>query len=381
MCRGLIMDLKKPFLRIFLALGVVTIAAALLFLPGCRFPDTQSAENDPPSSGKIVFQWVKGYSSSGLTRDLILMDGNGQNIHYIGAFTGSPAFSPAGNRIAIGCPAEQLPDQDFAAIGTEICILDIEMSLDDVLEFPEETDDPPYEIAARLSLPEQCWGQYAGRWHSSFNKGVVSISWSPQADRLAVVCGDLNTSKVCILSMSGETRCWDQTAAENVYRAVWSPVDENTLLTSGGQTLSSDIFLVNPDGSNKRFLTAGWSPEWSPDGNKIAYIEKKPETDENSPLYNIAVINSDGSGHEWLYQPDPAVQEMLIYFDYNRYLDYINAANVLAWSPDAKYLVLSGVQFHKGMRLYRLDIETGEIVILVNASVFENWVSEPDWGP
>ena len=371
--------LAKLLFKTILGLCLVMIAL-IPIISGCTFSNLQSSKSDSTPSGKIIFQWVKDYTSSGLIRELILMDGNGQNIHHIGIFTGSPAFSPDGNRIAIGCPTEQLSDQNSAAISTEICILEIEMSLDDVLEFPEETNDPPYEVTDRLSLPEQCWGQNDS-WGYNLNKGILSITWSPQADRLAIVCEDITTSDVCILSMSGEARCWGQAAAEGIYRVSWSPTDENILLTSGGQPRSSDIFLISPDGTNKRFLTTGWSPEWSPNGSKIAYIEKQQETDENSPLFNIAVINSDGSGHEWLYQPDPQEQETVIYFDYNRSFSFINAVNVLAWSPDAKHLVFSGVQYHKGMRLYRLDMETGEIVILVYESVFENWVAEPDWGP
>src|SRR5919205_557990 len=34
----------------------------------------------------------------------------------------------------------------------------------------------------------------------------------------------------------------------------------------------SDVWIMNADGSRQRFLVKGSSPEWSPDGRRIAYV-------------------------------------------------------------------------------------------------------------
>src|SRR5207237_5554717 len=51
----------------------------------------------------------------------------------------------------------------------------------------------------------------------------------------------------------------------------WSP--------DGGQLVFTDVqgnalanFIVNADGSSRRFLTNGYNPAWSPDGSKILFI-------------------------------------------------------------------------------------------------------------
>ena len=314
------------------------------------------------------------------------MDGNGQNVQYIGDFSGSPVISPDGKRIAVGCASDyHLGERDFRI--PEICLLDIEIGAEDTLKILGEDysedfmmdffEDVPQSFP-RLFLPEQCLEYFVS--NTPGDEGVVSMTWSPEADTLAVVCRDDMGSEVCILPIEGEARCWDQAAAEDVIRTDWSPVDENILVISGGWPEDSEIFITDPEGTNKRFLTAGFSPVWSPDGRKIAYAEKIPESEEDAPLYGIAVIKPDGSAHEWLYRPDPDKPETWIYLDQNGSEGQIEA-NRLAWSPDGRYLVFTGLCYGaEGSRLFRLDIKTGEIIILLAPAIFENWVSEVDWG-
>ena len=58
---------------------------------------------------------------------------------------------------------------------------------------------------------------------------------------------------------------------------------------------SGALYLINPDGSGKTFLTGGNFPSWSPDGTKIAFIADAPD-----PLFYLFVINADGTGRRQL---------------------------------------------------------------------------------
>ena len=65
---------------------------------------------------------------------------------------------------------------------------------------------------------------------------------------------------------------------------------------SGDTDLS--IYLMDLGGRNEIFLAYGMSPSWSPDSQKIAFIEKE----WRDPNIKVNIINADGTGLETIYE-------------------------------------------------------------------------------
>ena len=107
-----------------------------------------------------------------------------------------------------------------------------------------------YSDIARISLPEQC--QQYKEWNGELYEGLHSIDWSPKVDKLILVCGDRQNSEVCIINLNGDNHCWNDDQKQAVFRAVWSPVDENIVLVSGWQYSYSEIYLQQLMGNHSK---------------------------------------------------------------------------------------------------------------------------------
>src|SRR5215210_5952881 len=121
-----------------------------------------------------------------------------------------------------------------------------------------------------------------------------------------------------------EKRCLVDTAGPDAAPA-WSP-DGRSLAFQGGTAEQEDIYTVRADGTGLRQLTdtPEWeaSPVWSPDGRRIAYSRSRMPDD---PPWTIRVMSTDGShdapilssGHEVVW------------------------AEMRDWSPDARTLLIA----------------------------------------
>jgi Tol biopolymer transport system component len=147
------------------------------------------------------------------------------------------------------------------------------------------------------------------------------VAWSPQGDRLAIVEGGgrqtwVNKQIVVMQPDGSERRVLSDAGRADLFPA-WSPDGQRIAFTSGEgnrfenvnenypQILGTRrIWVVNPDGSEKRQLTgdpayADQFPQWSADGFQIMFVRQQAEAiglGEEEPVpAEIWLMKADGS--------------------------------------------------------------------------------------
>ena len=268
----------------------------------------------------------------------------------------SPKWSPDGQRIATLCD-----------IG-EVCIFDPGPSLADCGNSTSPGGCRPV-IEMRFGV---CQGL---RCYTN------NLSWSPDRTRLAVTYEYYPTGNrteggygICILSLL-KGGCSTIFTDEAELWVDWSHIEDRLAVSN----MKGEIFLIDPDGSNRVGLAYGINPAWSPDGKKIAYL--KPSEDENKEVFGIASISVKGGEIEWLYTP--AARDR--HYRPPQTLGIGCDVRGLSWSPDGKYIVFQAGTAANMFNCYimRLDLQTREIGFLTDpAGNRDNYLfSDPDWGP
>ncbi len=352
---------KSTFILILFALLLVIQSAFLVWMA------QKSLKTPQVPSGRIVFRDnspdfrsdpdVEPYLDPDVD-PYYLINSDGSGLLFLGGFRGSPAWSPNGELIAINCQYEK----------DMLCLVNIK-DLPDINGYWNEDVYLEYHarrIVQRLTLPEPCIQLNAG-------DPIISLDWSPDGSQLVMVCFDHNKSvenpsetfisSVCLLALDGTYHCWDEDDARNVKRVEWSPGGDTFLVSD----LEKGIALVSLDGAEWQILAAGpdfSSAIWSPDGDQIAYV--------NDALSgSIIVANPDGSDQL-------TIETGLTPYRCNE-LDPGSCR--LTWSPDGRYLAYPTSTGGYVFPIVRLDLQTGEYLILAIANPFGRFLTEPDWEP
>ena len=135
---------------------------------------------------------------------------------------------------------------------------------------------------------------------------------------------------------------------------------------------SSDIYVINSDGTNliklANNITPKFAPAWSPDGKKIAFASI---TDDSAGLY---IMNADGSNPIKLLDTKEVNNQDVSVWRFNTDCCH------MAWSPDGKVIVFSAAH-HSYNGCCRSQ---GEIYLVdINGKVIENPTGNdfPIWSP
>lgn len=155
-------------------------------------------------------------------------------------------------------------------------------------------------------------------------------SWSPDGKSIAFVSGfedennygkdGVGSCALYVSNLDGQTprRLTDVEGKVDPAGPSWSP--QGTEIAYSGKVGKARycITIARSDGSDKRTLTPGENPQWSPDGKRILF-RAKDAASPGSPL-ELFVINVDGSGRKKLTENAGYVQ-------------------LMKWSPDGKKIL------------------------------------------
>ena len=187
---------------------------------------------------------------------IFVMDSDGQNPISLtdGVNDRNPAWSPDGQKIAF----DGFGDEEFDGVGwnIEIYVMD-----SDGKNLKRLTDSP---------------------------RSNLNPSWSPDSQRIAFVSTRHRSTEIYVMNADGtkQERLTNNGVADDY--PSWSPDGQKIAFSSSLVFLGADaqegdyeIYVVEPDGKNRRMLTDNVvhevQPSWSPDGQTIAYMSWEDE--------------------------------------------------------------------------------------------------------
>jgi len=144
--------------------------------------------------------------------------------------------------------------------------------------------------SAQLSQPDD---------RRAATRGRILLASGPASDSGESEAGDL----VYVINEDGSSR----TRLAKGTRPDWSPdgariayvrYDQEcvALSSASGEQVCAEIWVMNADASQQHKIGMGTSPDWSPDGTRIAFVV--PRTEDGESHNYLHIMNADGSGVE-----------------------------------------------------------------------------------
>jgi Tol biopolymer transport system component len=118
--------------------------------------------------------------------------------------------------------------------------------------------------------------------------------WNPDGTEIAFAEGRDELSEIYTIRADGSDKRQLTKARAGAVSPSWSPSGEIIAFAAAGSKREpKGIYLMNKDGSNRRYLTEGFQPHWSPDGRRLVFCRSPKDQPKKSAVW---VINSDGTG-------------------------------------------------------------------------------------
>ncbi len=227
----------------------------------------------------------------------------------------------------------------------------------------------------------QVWRMPAGggkaQQLTSFPGGASDFSWAPDSRRLAVIASDdpedgksAAVAKLAASAGKASTKDANEPTPKPIVIDRYQFKDD---LVGYLTNKRSHLYLFDIDARRATLLTPGehdeWSPAWSPDGRRIAYVSKRgqdPDRHLNSDLY---LIEPRAGSPERQLTTFPGS-------DLDPYWE-----SRLAWSPDGRQIAYlqSGEDrwiYYAPWQLAVVDVESGKARIPAN---IDRCFSKPKW--
>jgi Tol biopolymer transport system component len=176
--------------------------------------------------------------------------------------------------------------------------------------------------------------------------GPELISWSPDSERLlfAAVLGPRTVYyELYGVDRDGEDLLAYDLDLGNIKSVAWHPLENTILYTATLEGVETEIYLMEPDGSDVRRLTTtgGFNglekgdAKWSPDGAAIAYatvnwFRPDPGVDDRAPHHTLRVMNADGSSDQEVVAAPS---------------DVGYAVDEFEWAPDGRHIAYGSTRF------------------------------------
>jgi Tol biopolymer transport system component len=106
-----------------------------------------------------------------------------------------------------------------------------------------------------------------------------------------------------------------------------------------GVDVASGRVLTPPTAASQRFLGSNSTPEWSPDGQYLAYVSRQGPGPMGTG--SVIVIRSLATGDERTINPDMSTYQRL------------------RWSPDGRFLLTAGTDRRSNSGIFVIDVLTG----------------------
>ncbi len=174
--------------------------------------------------------------------------------------------------------------------------------------------------------------------------------------------GCMTESKIYVMSPDGSgLRRLTSVDYVDHYSPVWSPDGTRIAFISWHPEGSSEIHVMNADGTGIEQLTnGGGSASWSPDGTRIAFIRVVEGASQ------IHVMNADGTGIEQLTDDNGSFSNP-------------------AWSPDGTQIAAAWDREGHDLALVRMNADGSGLGLLKpTGSVGDDWQESPGslaWSP